>query len=113
MFGVVHGLLVRVHAYPFYSGSTFPETRSSSLEPSAALGTSGPTNQKPIDFRKEMKEEQRFQLAKSVAAAMDGKRCDDEIVCRFEQPIEKLVELVEKFSGKKVIYIYSTSKSGI
>ena len=111
LFGVVHGLLVRVHAYPLYSGSSFPETRSSSLEPSVALGISDPPNRKPIDFKKEMKDEQRFQLAKLVAAAMDGTRCDDEIVCRFEQPMNKLVELVEKFSGKKVIYVYATCKA--
>jgi hypothetical protein len=113
-FGVVHGLLVRVHAYPLFSGSTFPDKRSNSLEPSAALGITVPSNnRKPINFKQEMKAERRFQLAKLVAAAMDGTQCDDEIVCRFEHPLNKLVDLVETFSGKKVIFIYSTAKSGI
>ena len=58
-----------------------------------------------------MNEEKNFQLAKAAAAAMDGTRCDDELVCKFELPLNKVVELVEKYSGKKVLYIFSTPNS--
>jgi hypothetical protein len=109
-FGVVHGLLVRVHSYPFFSG-TFPERRSDAWNNSSVIILSESTSRQPINFRNEMAEERSFQLAKLAAAAMDGTKCDDELVCKFEQPFKKLVGVVEQFSGKKVIQVYATGSS--
>lgn len=118
-FGIVHGLLVRIHAYPYYSGPTFPEkrlpTQDLSSAPTGAVDLSATESstsfRHPINFGHEMKESKNFQLAKAAAAAMDGTRCDDELVCKFELPMEKIADLVEKYSGKKVMYMYSTLKS--
>jgi hypothetical protein len=107
-FGIVHGLLTRVHAFPFFSGSSFPDKRVDFQGSSVVLDSSELSSRQPKNFRHEMNEEKNFQLAKALCAAMDGTRCDDEIVCNFELPLNKIVELVEKYSGKKVMFIYST-----
>ncbi|KAG7344329.1 nitrogen permease regulator 2 [Nitzschia inconspicua] len=113
-FGIVHGLLIRIHSYPYFTGSHFPEKRVFSKEPPyASMDSSAEPSsmRQPINFRYEMKEEKSFQLAKAAAAVMDGTRCDDEIACKFEMPVQKVTELVEKYSGKKVIYLFSTLNS--
>lgn len=118
-FGIVHGLLVRIHAYPYYSGPTFPErrlpTQDLSSAPTGAVDLSATefstSFRHPINFGHEMKESKNFQMAKAAAAAMDGTRCDDELVCKFEMPMDKIAKLVEKHSGKKVLYMHSTLKS--
>jgi hypothetical protein len=37
---------------------------------------------------------------------MDGSKCDDELVCEFERPLDELFELVEA-AGKRVVSIYA------
>ena len=37
----------------------------------------------------------KSRLINRIVLAMDGTRCDDELACMFEYPIEKLVNMVE------------------
>lgn len=104
-FGVINGLLTRVHSYPFFAGP-FPERRQKSQrDPNSTLII--PPESTRLHIKRESTEEKNFQLAKSVAAMMDGTRFDDEFVCTFEKPFNQLVELVEKYSGKKVAHIFA------
>ena len=104
-FGVINGLLTRVHAYPFFAGS-FPERRKMSLRDLNSTPTV-PSESARLQMKRETTEEKNFQLAKSIAAMMDGTRFDDELVTCFEKPYNQLVELVEKYSGKKVSQIFA------
>lgn len=99
-FGVVNGLLIRVHSYPFFLGP-FPERRRYSA--SLVL----PPESTRLHVNKNTIDEKNFHFAKAVANMMDGTRFDDELVCTFERPFNQLVELVEKYSGKKVVHIFA------
>jgi hypothetical protein len=99
-FGVVNGLLIRVHSYPFFLGP-FPERRR--FTASLVL----PPESTRLHVNKNTIEEKNFHFAKAVANMMDGTRFDDELVCAFEKPFNQLVELVEKYSGKKVAHIFA------
>jgi hypothetical protein len=127
-FGIVHGLLVRVHAYPYFTG-IFPTRRASKMKFSHSSSSSLIAQQNSYSLnsvsamaslsesirkqKKQMKqeeaEEKRFQTAKAAAHMMDGTRCDDELACLFERPHKQLVDMVEKYSGGKVIQIYGTA----
>lgn len=124
-FGVIQGLLVRVHSYPYYTGPPFPQKNG-------AAGAAGPTMQQQQQggrqqqhqqlinpggtpmmsvhqhLKHQVNEERRFQQARRVAALMDGTHCDDRLVSMFEMPFNQLVDLVERYSGTKVLHIYST-----
>ncbi|KAL3804324.1 hypothetical protein HJC23_011252 [Cyclotella cryptica] len=49
-------------------------------------------------------------LAERVALAMDGTRCDDELSCMFESPIEDLIEMVKNSGRWNVISVFSPEK---
>ena len=104
-FGVINGLLTRVHSYPFFAGP-FPERRRVSQRESNSTQIIPPESTR-LHIKRESTEEKNFQLAKSVAGMMDGTRFDDELVCTFEKPYNQLLELVEKYSGKKVSQIFA------
>ena len=42
-----------------------------------------------------------------VAFSMDGTRCDDELSCMFETPIEDLIEALKKTGRWNVIFVFS------
>lgn len=99
-FGVVHGLVTRVHEYPYFHGS-FPERRQKQLEMNGDSKRS---------VQQALLEEKSYNLARQIAALMDGTRMDDEFVCTFEQPYKRLVRLVEDHSEEKVISILMASR---
>lgn len=90
-FGLIHGLIARVHSYPYFPGQ-FPFFGGS-------------------QFRHGVKSQQMEdkELTRQVASFMDGTRCDDELVCQFEKPFELLVDLVEKYGGRKIVSVYATA----
>lgn len=47
-------------------------------------------------------------LLKKITIAMDGSRCDDELSCMFQKPINELKELVKKDGKSEVISMYSS-----
>ena len=95
-FGLVHGLLVRIHNYPYFPGD-FPD-RETLWE---ATGT--------LDSKHDLKDEKTFQLARKVASCMDGTRCDDELVCLFQKPFAQLSDLVETFGRRKIVSVYAAA----
>lgn len=105
-FGVVNGLLTRVHSYPYFPGP-FPERRRTSMYDDSSPSLLIPPESTRQRMKRELTEGKNFQLAKSVSAMMDGTRFDDELVCTFEKPFNVLVELVETYSGKKVAHIFA------
>lgn len=98
-FGVVHGLVTRVHEYPYFQGS-FPERQHKRRE----INGESKRNVPEAQF-----EEKSYHLARQIATLMDGTRCDDEFVCTFDQPYRRLVKLVEDQSGEKVVSILMAS----
>ena len=102
-FGMVHGLVVRVHNYPYFPG-VFPQ-RSISI--SNLTNVSMLSYDSKQNLKTEFSEERAYELAKSIAYLMDGTKCDDELVCIFEKPFHQLVELVEKYGGKKIVSVFA------
>jgi hypothetical protein len=70
-FGVIHGMLRRVHNYPF---AVVRNTKRSSG------------------------------LAFQVAEQMNGRMCDDALVCHFERPIDELIRLVRTVGSVADLY---------
>ena len=127
-FGVVHGLLVRVHNYPYFPG-VFPKEETQFCDSSSIKTPIANNNKHEDDFvpldpkchrrnslgmrenedggESDVSEESSYALARKIASLMDGTRCDDELVCQFEKPFQQLVDLVEKFGKQKVVSIYS------
>lgn len=93
-FGIVNGLIHRVHEYPYFPG-IFPKKKP-------FVAKQGSTKQK----KSELAEEKAYQLARHVSSLMDGTRCDDEFACIFEKPYVKLVHLVEKYGERKIVSIH-------
>mmetsp|Transcript_8294 Transcript_8294/g.16089 ORF Transcript_8294/g.16089 Transcript_8294/m.16089 type:complete len:531 (+) Transcript_8294:216-1808(+) len=109
-FGVVNGLLTRVHSYPFFHGPFPAKRKYFSNYDSNSLPVIPPESAR-LHRKKELTEERNFQFAQSVSVMMDGTMFDDELVCIFEKPYNILVELVEKYSGKKVAQIFARGGS--
>ena len=93
-FGIVNGLIHRVHEYPYFPG-IFPKKKP-------FVAKQGSTKQK----KSELAEENAYQLARHVSSLMDGTRCDDEFACIFEKPYAKLVHLVEKYGERNIVSIH-------
>lgn len=101
-FGVIHGLLKRIHNYPYFPG-VFPERNV--VAPNDASVKSDLRH----NLKTEFVEEKSYVLARKIASLMDGAHCDDELVCMFEKPFNQLVELVEKFGGRKIVSVFAPS----
>ena len=46
-------------------------------------------------------------MLEKIALAMDGTRCDDELSCMFDLPIEKLIEMLQATGRWSVVSVYS------
>jgi hypothetical protein len=109
-FALVHGLLERVHCFPLIVDPNFSEleklqlceTRdnNNTIENDAMRERIGRVAGKTQDSAAE-----QHLLKLRVAAMMNGQRCDDELVCIFERPLEQLLELMD---GKRVVSTYAT-----
>ena len=53
---------------------------------------------------------EKKKLMERIALAMDGTRCDDEVSCMYEEPIEKLIEILQASGKWQVISVFSCSK---
>jgi nitrogen permease regulator 2-like protein len=114
MFGVVHGLIRRVHSFPFAVGN-FPDSHQKSLramhhdDTTPRAGTSclnRTTSHRKSDATQDANDKEM--LAAKVASRMNGKVCDDELVCEFELALEELTDLVKSHRIKHVLPLYST-----
>ncbi|KAL7522264.1 hypothetical protein ACHAWX_006959 [Stephanocyclus meneghinianus] len=67
-------------------------------------------NEVDMDSPRPISEKSMTAFAERVALAMDGTRCDDELSCMFETPIEDLIEMLN-ISGKwNVISVFSPER---
>jgi hypothetical protein len=75
---------------------------------SAAVSFSGRTDMSVNKAaQKELYVRSKNLLMARVAHAMDGTRCDDELSCMFDVPIEHLIEMLEDTGRWNVISVYS------
>ena len=109
-FGVVHGLIRRVHNFPYAvennsnqkslraldSINNTPKTGSSSM---SREGTHRKGDSTQCDNNET--------LVSRVAKRMNGKICDDELVCQFDQVLEDLTDLVTCHQRYIVLPTYS------
>jgi len=121
-FGIVHGLLRRVHSFPLVldeCGNTMVDSTNTHSLPVLDLGGSTVHHpefgrlsmrhsSKPFEHKRATSEAELTHFVAEVASAMDGTRCDDELVCMFEKPFEKLVELVQTVGNKRIMFSYAT-----
>lgn len=63
----------------------------------------------PLDRHSKRKPTKKKPSIEAIALAMNGMRCDDELSCMFDTPVEKLVEAVEKTGRWNVISVFSYS----
>ena len=96
-FGLVNGLLQRVHNYPFLldSGPRAKQKQNSSFSSGHHYSMEDPAGR----------------VARNAASMMDGLHCDDHIASVFQTPINKLIEKVEKAEGRKVLSLYSAAST--
>jgi nitrogen permease regulator 2-like protein len=83
-FGIIHGLIQRIHCYPF---AFYKQT--------SKVDTSVQTN---------TPKQKDYHLATQIASRMDGKTCDDALVCEFERPISELIDLARTVAHVSEIY---------
>jgi hypothetical protein len=108
LFGLVHGLLRRVHNFPLLLDQPFTSDSSRSHLETKELGARRKSERSRSGVRSERNLEDKHQIALRVASMMDGRHCDDELVCAFQRPLEDLFELVE---GKRVVHVYAKNRA--
>lgn len=64
----------------------------------------------PFDRQSRKRPTNKKHSIEAIALAMNGMRCDDELSCMFDTPVEKLVEEVEKTGRWSVISVFSCTK---
>lgn len=122
-FGVVHGLLRRVHNFPMYRAGSSAVGRhppppvglplgSPSHEPQCPAPPPIPSFFGPDRFVRYNSADSRgdrspMLIVPQVAAMMDGIHCDDALACEFGKPLDELIELVGK---DKVVSLYATPR---
>jgi nitrogen permease regulator 2-like protein len=115
-FGVIHGLIHRVHEFPFAidNGAQLCDIESDDY-PSLMTESDDLKNQKHIPSHSSVRSDSTLKsshgmltLAKKIALAMDGTRCDDELACMFEREMKELKQIVKKYANKDIMSVYST-----
>jgi hypothetical protein len=106
-FGLVHGLIRRIHCYPMAENDTLEDDERdirviSDLGPAASWSglaclpanrtTSAGSHARQHPHQQPSSQERAMALR--VSHLMDGRRCDDEIVSTIGRPIEELLEMV-------------------
>lgn len=95
IFGVIHGIIKRVHNYPFIA------VPGVALEPQYSMR---------VGNRKQERETRR--LAFQISQNMNGRTCDDALVCRYNRPIDDLIESVQLQTKSTVMSLYATASHG-
>ncbi len=76
----------------------------STFAPSAYCGR---TEMFPNKATKDIYRRSRNLFIEGVARAMNGTRCDDELSCMFDVPVERLIEMLQSTGRWNVISVYS------
>ena len=134
-FGIIHGLIKRVHEYPwaydkisrendkifpdnsvvkdeYYSEAERMYSKHSSSRTGSSITVEGQNNASTTHSKTELPSNQNpamlKKLAKKVSESMDGSKCDDELCCIYRQPLDSLKQLVTKYENKSITSLYST-----
>lgn len=106
-FGVVHGLLRRVHNYPRAVKARREEEIAFDGQ-RETLVNGDDQGERLISIRDTSQTSPATTTAFRVASMMDGTKCDDELVSEFEKPLDELLELVESTGRFRVMSTYSS-----
>jgi hypothetical protein len=102
-FGVVHGLITRVHGYPLLVSR--PAFVNNKVEPPSILHR-WPQESVSTQQPKHTREEEAMLKKDCASVMMDGEHCDDEIVCAVGLCISDILSFYET---KDVMTVYSIS----
>lgn len=108
-FGVIYGLIRRIHEIPYVLDREFcPYT----VEPTVTLedALEDVTLDKPKQSNtrsKRSNNDHDLRLAFQIESDINGMKCDDELSCMYNMPLQRLMELVRFFVKKEVITVYS------
>jgi len=102
LFGVVHGLIKRIHRFPRLLNSNIqstgtpnqPEYRSPETPPTAERGTLPRQVPRQLISSGSTKKRTTTLDVGAIRAKMDGRHCDDELACEFQKSLDELLELV-------------------
>lgn len=108
-FGVVHGLLRRIHDFPLLidgrvtdSDEDLHELCDSLIDEELVITRD--RNGRGTSRHRPYEDERR--LSMRIAAMMDGRHCDDELVCAFEKPFQELLDMMKDY---RVTHVYAPS----
>ena len=103
-FGIVHGLIRRVHVFPLLLDTNITDSQRHRLLNREADAKDGLLGQNRRRQWPQADEEQSLRLR--VAKMMDGQHCDDELVCTFDKPLSELSGMME---DQTVVYVLAPS----
>ena len=107
-FGIVHGIIRRVHNYPMLVDSATEVALALEVQ-SLSLETPNTSPERPraaspfhVSTQQLFQAEKRKKAIKA-AKLLDGTHCDDELVCELEMPLEEILSLLH---GKKIVSVF-------
>ena len=108
-FGLVHGLLRRLHNFPSALDSASARRtrdRPTNAAPSSVAGTHERTRIPGGVLRQHLPPSGTNSgwTAEGIASLMDGQRCDDDLVSTIELPLERILEMV---SDRLILNVYA------
>lgn len=107
-FGLVHGLISRVHNFPLLLAGKFSESPAEGdYAPDFQLSHSSLDRTRPMiqQHGKSDHQEERRKLANRAAHMMDGMRCDDDLVCALSLPLHEIFAL---FPDRRIVSVFAT-----
>ena len=114
IFGVVHGLIRRVHNFPLAVEMILAADSISESPIAVEHGDSTPKARsvfipRPMTSRKDknIQGDENTRMALRIVARMNGRICDDEIVCHFDRSLEDLTDIVKSHRRHTILPIYS------
>ena len=114
IFGVVHGLIRRVHNFPLAVETI--SAADSILESPIAIEQNDSTPKAGSVFMPRTMNPRKYnstqgdenaRMALRIVSRMNGKICDDEIVCHFDRSLEDLTDIVDTHRRHTILPIYS------
>ena len=119
-FGVVHGLIRRIHRFPRLLQQQESDNSSFHSDPSFALAPPQPSlghtsSNSSLSLRSQLRttsgsstnrKRQTISDITAIGSKMDGRHCDDELACEYERSLDEMLEFV----GGNVAIILAASE---
>jgi hypothetical protein len=95
-FGIVHGLLRRVHRFPMLLDINFTNAERPAFVQAHDVdgGDDGRESHARSTSRHRLGSEDEEEIRSRLAWMLDGRHCDDELVCIFDKPINDLLDMM-------------------